>query len=108
MEPSSSTTSHRTPTGSNPASMARSTEASVCPALFKTPPSLYFSGKIWPGRLKSSGFESPDARANTVVALSLADTPVVVPCLASYTNNICALTKLKSTIVKEKINYLNT
>jgi len=85
MDPSSSTISHRTATGSMPASTVRSTEASVCPALFKTPPSLYFSGKIWPGRLKSPGVESLDARAKTVVALSWADTPVVVPCLASYT-----------------------
>ncbi|KAK2393241.1 bifunctional riboflavin biosynthesis protein RIBA 1, chloroplastic [Trifolium repens] len=70
MEPSSSTISHRTDTGSKPASTVRSTEASVCPALFKTPPSLYFSGKIWPGRLKSAGVESLDASAKTVVALS--------------------------------------
>lgn len=84
MEPSSSTISHRTATGSNPPNTARSTEASVCPALFRTPPSLYFSGKIWPGRLKSSGFDSLDARAKIVVALSRAETPVVVPYFASY------------------------
>uniref|UniRef100_A0A7C9AS81 Uncharacterized protein n=1 Tax=Opuntia streptacantha TaxID=393608 RepID=A0A7C9AS81_OPUST len=83
IEPSSSTISQITPTGSSPASIARSTEASVWPALFKTPPSLYFNGNIWPGRLKSPGFESFDARALTVVALSWADTPVVVPFFAS-------------------------
>jgi hypothetical protein len=55
----------------------------VCPALFRTPPSLYLSGKIWPGRLKSSGFESLEARATVVVALSRAETPVDVPCFAS-------------------------
>ena len=84
MEPSSSTISHNTATGSNPAKTERSTEASVCPALFKTPPSLYLRGKIWPGRLKSSGLESLDASANTVAALSRAETPVVVPRFASY------------------------
>jgi hypothetical protein len=41
------------------------------------------SGKIWPGRLKSSGFESLEARATVVVALSRAETPVDVPCFAS-------------------------
>lgn len=86
MEPSSSTISHKTPAGSDPASMARSTAASVCPALFRTPPSLYFRGNICPGRLKSCGFESFDARANIVVARSRAETPVVVPCFASYIN----------------------
>jgi hypothetical protein len=55
----------------------------VCPALFRTPPSLYLSGKIWPGRLKSSGIESLEARASTVIALSRAETPVVVPHFAS-------------------------
>ena len=40
MEPSaSSTISQRTATGGNPASIARSTDASVCPAHFRTPPS---------------------------------------------------------------------
>lgn len=84
MEPSSSTISQRTATGSSPANTARSTEASVWPALFSTPPSLYLSGKMCPGRLKSSGFESADAKAKTVFALSRADTPVVVPYFASY------------------------
>ena len=84
MEPSSSTISHKTPAGSDPANIARSTAASVCPALLRTPPSLYFSGNMCPGRLKSSGFESFDARANIVVARSRAETPVVVPCFASY------------------------
>lgn len=84
MEPSSSTISHKTAAGENPANMARSTEASVCPALLSTPPSLYFNGKIWPGRLKSSDLELGDASAKMVVALSLAETPVLVPSLASY------------------------
>jgi len=84
MEPSSSSTSsQRTATGGKPAYRARSTDASVCPALFSTPPSLYLRGKICPGRLKSSGLELGDASASIVFARSLAETPVVVPSLAS-------------------------
>ncbi|MFS7979245.1 hypothetical protein Hanom_Chr10g00925121 [Helianthus anomalus] len=37
-----------------------------------------------PGRLKSAGCESLEAKAFIVTALSRADTPVVVPCFASY------------------------
>ena len=89
IEPSSSSTiSHKTATGGKPASVARSTEASVCPALFRTPPSLNFKGKIWPGRLKSSGFEVGEARPKIVLALSTAETPVVVPSLASYRKKV--------------------
>lgn len=89
IEPSSSSTiSHKTATGGKPASVARSTEASVCPALFRTPPSLYFKGKICPGRLKSSGFEVGEARLKIVLALSMAETPVVVPSLASYRKTV--------------------
>ena len=87
MEPSSSTISQSTPTGSSPAKTVRSRDASVCPALLKTPPSRYLRGKICPGRMKSSGFESLDASDSIVVALSRADTPVVVPCFASYKAN---------------------
>lgn len=91
IEPSSSTISHKTPAGSNPARMARSTAASVWPALFRMPPSLYFNGNMCPGRLKSSGFESFDARAFIVLVRSRAETPVLVPCFASYNNaiNMC-------------------
>ncbi|GER36411.1 terminase small subunit family protein [Striga asiatica] len=89
IDPSSSTISHKTPAGSNPASTARSTAASVCPALLRTPPSRYFNGNMCPGRLKSSGFESFDARAFIVIALSRAETPVLVPCFASYIKYLC-------------------
>lgn len=78
--------SHRTAAGGSPAKTARSTEASVCPALFNTPPSLYLMGNMWPGRLKSSAREVGDARARIVFALSLAETPVVVPSFTSCTN----------------------
>ena len=53
--PSSFIISHITPAGFNPASLAKSTAASVCPALFNTPPSLATKGNTCPGLLKSSG-----------------------------------------------------
>lgn len=96
IEPSSSTISHKTAAGSKPANTARSTEASVCPGLLRTPPSLYFRGNIWPGRLKSSGLEFLDASFRIVVALSWADTPVVVPCFASYNMQIVMVSDKKS------------
>ena len=40
----------------NPANKDKSTAASVCPALFKTPPIFALNGKICPGLLKSIGF----------------------------------------------------
>jgi len=43
------------PAGESPAMRARSTAASVWPALASTPPSLAWSGKTWPGRARSSG-----------------------------------------------------
>ena len=46
MDPSSFKISTITPAGSSPASLARSMEASVCPARLNTPPSLAFNGKI--------------------------------------------------------------
>lgn len=105
IEPSSSTISHNTATGSNPAKIERSTEASVCPALFKTPPSLYLRGKIWPGRLKSSGLECLDARANIVAALSRAETPVVVPYFASYDFQNNWSQTYKSTLIIESKQF---
>lgn len=84
IEPSSwSKTVESTDTGGSPASLTKSTEASVCPALCKTPPSLYLSGNTCPGLLKSPGLESGDDRARIVFALSAADTPFVVPALTS-------------------------
>jgi hypothetical protein len=38
-----------TPLGCRPASDARSTAASVCPARWSTPPGRASSGKMWPG-----------------------------------------------------------
>lgn len=85
MEPSSeSTTADRTETGCKPASVTKSTEASVWPTLLRTPPFLYLRGNTWPGLIKSPGLDSGEDRASTVFALSEADTPVDVPTLASY------------------------
>ena len=44
--PSSFMTSQITPAGEAPASFAKSTAASVCPGLVKTPPSFAINGKI--------------------------------------------------------------
>lgn len=43
---------------------------------------------MWPGRRKFSGLESGEARSRIVLALSLADTPVVVPALESCRSDI--------------------
>ena len=81
--PSSFIISHITPAGVSPASLAISTEPSVCPALTITPPSFARSGKMCPGLVRSDGFASFFMAVNTVVALSAADIPVVTPSLAS-------------------------
>lgn len=79
--PSSFMISHITPAGYSPASLARSTDASVCPALSKTPPGLAFSGNTCPGLIKSEGLASGLTANFMVIALSKADMPVVVPYL---------------------------
>ena len=85
IEPSrASTISDSIPTGGNPAMTAKSKAASVCPALFRTPPSLYLRGKMWPGLRKSTGFESGEESARIVAARSEAETPVVTPTFASW------------------------
>lgn len=48
---------------------------------------------MWPGLLKSSSLESFDARRRIVAALPWAETPVVVPCLASYYRGLHAQIK---------------
>ncbi len=81
--PSSFMISHNTLAGSSPASRARSTPASVCPARASTPPSCAMSGKIWPGMTMSAGRASFLMAACTVVARSCAEIPVVTPSAAS-------------------------
>ena len=46
MEPSSLRISIKTPEGLNPANLAKSMDASVCPVRRKTPSDLLLSGKI--------------------------------------------------------------
>ncbi len=72
-----------TPAGLRPARRVRSTEASVCPALTKTPPFLALSGKICPGVIKSDAFAPGSINACTVLDLSDAEIPVVTPLDAS-------------------------
>ena len=52
---------------------------SVCPSLFKTPPSVYLRGNTCPGLARSSGKVSGDISVSIVLALSLAEIPVVAP-----------------------------
>ncbi len=68
--------SQMTPAGIRPASRARSTAASVCPALARVPPSLACSGKMCPGRTRSKGPVAGSMAALTVQALSKAEMPV--------------------------------
>ena len=78
MDPSSFIISQITPAGFSPAIAAKSTDASVCPALIKTPPSFATSGNICPGRVKSDGNADSSTIFCIVSALSAADIPVVV------------------------------
>ena len=79
IDPSSVIISQITPAGENPANLAKSIAASVCPVLLKTPPSLAIKGKICPGLAKSSGFVCLLTKACIVFDLSEADIPDVTP-----------------------------
>ena len=83
MLPSSFTTSQIAPAGRNPASVARSTAASVCPGRTSTPPSRARSGNTWPGLVRSSEVVAGSASSRVVSARSLAEMPVVVLFFAS-------------------------
>ena len=72
-----------TPAGTSPAMRARSTEPSVWPARRSTPPATALSGKMCPGRTRSSGRASGAMAARIVVARSAAEMPVVTPRRAS-------------------------
>ena len=87
-------TSQRTAEGFSPAIRARSTEASVCPARFKTPPGCARSGNMWPGRRRSAGVVSGSIAVITVAARSAAEIPVVVLPRAS-TETVKAVPKLE-------------
>ncbi len=70
MPPSWSSTSQITPAGAKPASRARSTAASVWPARRSTPPGMARSGKMWPGRVRSSARVAGSTSVRTVTARS--------------------------------------
>ena len=76
--PSSFIISQHRPHSLSPAILIRSTVASVCPFLSRTPLGFERNGNICPGLLKSSGFASSDTHALAVKPLSSADIPVVV------------------------------
>ena len=56
-----------TPAGAKPASLAKSTAASVCPTRRSTPPSLAISGNMCPGLANWSGVIAGSANAFTVM-----------------------------------------
>ena len=77
--PSSFSISTITPAGSNPASLAKSIAASVCPFRLSTPPAFALRGKICPGLPRTSGFVAGSINALIVFDRSLAEMPVVHP-----------------------------
>ena len=70
-----------------------STEASVWPALSKTPPFLATKGNTWPGDTISLFFTLRLIAVLIVLALSCAEIPVVIPLFASIeiVNAVCIL-----------------
>src|SRR5215207_887411 len=81
--PSAFIISQITPAGLSPASLARSTAASVCPARCRTPPGLALKGKTWPGMTRSSGPVASSTATRQVWARSAAEMPVETPSFAS-------------------------
>ena len=73
IEPSSFIISQMTPAGCSPASRARSTLASVCPARRRTPPSFARSGKMWPGCTRSIGADRVRQHADRPRTVGRAD-----------------------------------
>ena len=81
--PSSRIISQITPMGRQPASLTKSTAASVWPARCSTPPERARSGKMWPGCTRSSGTAVGDDMTSIVLARSAALMPLPMPCAAS-------------------------
>uniref|UniRef100_A0A0A9G1I1 Riboflavin biosynthesis protein ribAB n=1 Tax=Arundo donax TaxID=35708 RepID=A0A0A9G1I1_ARUDO len=108
IEPSlGSITVERTDTGRKPANVTRSTDASVCPALFNTPPFRYLRGNMCPGLLRSLGLESGEARVRIVFALSAAETPVDMPTLASTVTVEAAAEISSISVIGDIIGIIN-
>ena len=76
--PSSFIISQQSPISLSPASLIKSTVASVCPLRSKTPFFLARRGNICPGRLNSSGRTSSSNAFIAVTERSKAEIPVVV------------------------------
>ena len=91
MVPSSFIISQRTPAGYKPARRARSTVASVWPALTSTPPSRARIGKMWPGRPRSPGLVAGSIIVFIVSARSWAEIPVVTPRILASTETVKAV-----------------
>ena len=83
MVPSSRMTSQITPAGVRPASLDRSTLASVCPRRSKTPPSFARMGKMCPGMAMLLTVVAGSIMVLIVRARSSAEIPVVTPSTAS-------------------------
>ena len=81
--PSSFKISQITDTGASPHILHKSTVASVCPSLSRTPLSFAINGNICPGLVKSVATEFISANFLIVVSLSAIEIPVVVPSFAS-------------------------
>ena len=88
------------------ANLEISTEASVCPALTKTPPSRAIIGNICPGETMSFLLAFFLLATLIVFALSLADIPVEIPFLASI-ETVKAVLFLDSFLgdIKLKFNF---
>src|SRR5579864_2156674 len=101
MRPSARITSQMTPAGKRPASLHRSTIASVWPARSSTPPAAARSGNVCPGLAKSLGLACSSQSRRMVVARSKALMPVVTPWPIASTVTVNAVPKrdvLSSTI----------
>ena len=98
--PSSFITSQITELGFILANFDMSTDASVCPALSRTPPLRATSGKTCPGDTISFFFTFLLIATLIVFALSKAEIPVVIPFLASIetVNAVCILALLTADI----------
>ena len=104
--PSSSIISQHTPHSLSPASLSKSTVASVCPFLTSTPPLLATRGNTCPGLLKSSGFESGSMHFLIVYPRSLAEIPVVVSTWSIETVKAVSWLSVFSDTIAGKLSFL--
>ena len=105
--PSSFITSHITALGFNFANLEISTDASVCPALSRTPPFFATKGKTWPGETISFLLDEGLMATFIVFDLSCADIPVEIPFFDSIetVKAVCVL-DLFINDIKGKFSFL--